>query len=221
MRAATDLSRAPNAATVIARGSAAFVFAPLSGMVAVGVAALVFENMRITLWSVPLFLVFLFALVFFRDPERRPGDGIVSVADGRVLEADHERRKVVVFLGLRNVHVNRAPLDGRVSHMEYERGGHAPAYSPRAVDNERLETLLDTALGPVRVLQVAGILARRIVPYVIEGDRVKKGQRIGMIRFGSRVELTLPEGTRLVVGRGEKVRAGETTVAVVDDVVAA
>lgn len=221
MRAATDLSRAPDAATVIARGSAAFVFAPLSGMVAVGVAALVFENMRITLWSVPLFLVFLFALVFFRDPERRPGDGIVSVADGRVLEADHERRKVVVFLGLRNVHVNRAPLDGRVSHMEYERGGHAPAYSPRAVDNERLETLLDTALGPVRVLQVAGILARRIVPYVIEGDRVKKGQRIGMIRFGSRVELTLPEGTRLVVGRGEKVRAGETTVAVVDDVVAA
>lgn len=206
---------------MIARGSAAFVFAPLSGMVAVGVAALVFENMRITLWSVPLFLVFLFALVFFRDPERRPGDGIVSVADGRVLEADHERRKVVVFLGLRNVHVNRAPLDGRVSHMEYERGGHAPAYSPRAVDNERLETLLDTALGPVRVLQVAGILARRIVPYVIEGDRVKKGQRIGMIRFGSRVELTLPEGTRLVVGRGEKVRAGETTVAVVDDVVAA
>lgn len=197
------------------------MFAPLSGMVAVGVAALVFENMRITLWSVPLFLVFLFALVFFRDPERRPGDGIVSVADGRVLEADHERRKVVVFLGLRNVHVNRAPLDGRVSHMEYERGGHAPAYSPRAVDNERLETLLDTALGPVRVLQVAGILARRIVPYVIEGDRVKKGQRIGMIRFGSRVELTLPEGTRLVVGRGEKVRAGETTVAVVDDVVAA
>ncbi len=221
MRAATDLSRAPDAATVIARGSAAFVFAPLSGMVAVGFAALVFENMRITLWSVPLFLVFLFALVFFRDPERRPGDGIVSVADGRVLEADHERRKVVVFLGLHNVHVNRAPLDGRVSRMEYERGGHAPAYSPRAVHNERLETHLDTALGPVRVLQVAGVLARRIVPYVIEGDRVKKGQRIGMIRFGSRVELTLPEGTRLVVGRGEKVRAGETTVAVVDHGVAA
>lgn len=202
---------------MIARGSAPLVFAPLAAMVAVGFSALLLESMRVTLWSVPLFLAFLFLLAFFRDPERATGRGIVSPADGRVLEADPATGRLVVFMGLQNVHVNRAPASGRVASMSYTSGGHAPAYDAKASRNERLETVLVTAHGTIAIAQVAGVFARRIVPYVREGDRIKKGQRIGMIRFGSRVELTLPEGVRLVVGPGVKVRAGETTVAEVPD----
>lgn len=202
---------------MIARGSAAIVFAPVLAMVAVAAAALGLEDAGLTLWSVPLAVAFLFLLSFFRDPDRVPGGGIVSPADGRVLEVDPVRRTMTVFMGLRDVHVNRAPVDGRVARASYAPGGHAPAYRPTAARNERLESVLDTPLGPVGLLQVAGVFARRIVPYVREGDTVRKGQRIGMIRFGSRVELTLPEGVRLVVRRGDRVRAGETTVAEVRD----
>ena len=165
-------------------------------------------------------IAFLALLVFFRDPDRKPGHGLVSPADGRVLEADAATGTLTVFMGLGNVHVNRAPWDGRITRMAHTPGGHAPAYKKEAARNERLETVLDTGLGPIRMTQVAGIVARRIVPFRREGDRVKKGQRIGMIRFGSRVELSLPKGVRLVVAVGEKVRAGETTVAVVSGGVA-
>ena len=174
--------------------------------------AIAFEVPWLLLPGLPLGIAFLVLLVFFRDPERRPGRGIVSPADGRVLEAD-EAGRLVVFMGLSNVHVNRAPLDGRIAAMMHTRGGHAPAYRPEARQNERVETVLETAIGPVKLVQVAGTIARRIVTYRSEGDRVKKGQRIGMIRFGSRVEVTLPAGVRFLVRPGDRVRAGETTVA--------
>jgi phosphatidylserine decarboxylase len=185
-------------------------------MIGAMAAALLLQNIYAVYASLPLGLLFLFFLAFFRDPERVPGRGIVSPADGRVLHADAERGVLTVFMNLHNVHVNRAPWDGRVTRMTYTPGGHAPAYRREAAHNERLETVLDTDLGQVRILQVAGVFARRIVPYRREGDRVKKGQRIGMIRFGSRVELTLPRGVRLVAKVGDRVRAGETTVAVVE-----
>ena len=190
------------------------------GIAILGAAALVFEDMRLTYGSFPLTIAFLFLLLFFRDPERVPGAGIVSPADGRVLAADASRGRLVVFMGIHNVHVNRAPLNGCVVRMTYTRGGHSAANREAAAGNERLTSVLETPLGQITVLQVAGLLARRIVPYLREGDRVKKGQRIGMIRFGSRVELALPEGVRFVVGPGDRVRAGETTVAEVGDGVA-
>jgi len=130
-----------------------------------------------------------------------------------VLEADAANGRLIIFMGLTNVHVNRAPFDGRIADVTRTPGRHAPAYRPEARENERVETVLVSALGTFRVVQVAGTIARRIVPYRQEGDRVKKGQRIGMIRFGSRVELTLPKGARLVVRAGDRVRAGESTVA--------
>ncbi|MBI4417078.1 MAG: phosphatidylserine decarboxylase, partial [Euryarchaeota archaeon] len=193
---------------MIARSTAGLVLAPLVGMAAIAAAALLLEDMRITQWTLPLTVVFLFLLVFFRDPDRVPGPGIVSAADGRVLVADEAQRTLVVFMNLHNVHVNRAPFDGRVARTTYTPGGHAAANRDEAAANERLETVLETALGPITVVQVAGLLARRIVPYVRPGDRVKKGQRIGMIRFGSRLELIVPEGVRFVVRSGDKVRAG-------------
>lgn len=201
---------------MLARGSAAFVLLPALGMVASLAAALAFSSVAALYAGLPLGVLFLFAVVFFRDPERVPGRGVVSPADGRILAADPDRRTLTVFMNLTNVHVNRAPWAGRISRMTYSPGGHAPAYRAEAARNERLETVLDTDVGQFRITQVAGVFARRIVPYRREGDRVNKGARVGMIRFGSRVELALPRGVRIVAGVGDRVRAGETTVAEVD-----
>lgn len=202
---------------MIARGAGPFLFVPLFGMAAFGALVLVFEDVRWSYGSLPLALAFVFMLAFFRDPPRAPGTGIVSPADGRVLRADAANRRLTVFMSVSNVHVNRAPLDGRVASVVRTPGGHAPAYADEAVHNERVEIVLDTDIGLVTVTQVAGVFARRIVPYVRRGDRVRKGQRIGMIRFGSRVEVALPRGARLAAKEGEIVRAGETTIAEVLD----
>lgn len=201
---------------MIARGGAAFVFLPAFGIVGAMAGSLLLRSLALLYATMPLGLLFLVGLVFFRDPHRRPGPGIVSPADGRVLRIDSANGTITVFMGVGNVHVNRAPWSGLVTRMTHTPGGHAPAYREDAAKNERLETILDTPLGQIRLVQVAGVFARRIVPYVQEGDRVKKAQRIGMIRFGSRVELTLPPAVRFVVRPGDRVRAGETTVAVVD-----
>jgi len=198
---------------VLARGSATLVLSPLVATAAFMGAAILLEEPRLLYPGLPLGIAFFFLLVFFRDPDRVPGPGIVSPADGKVLEADPDTGRLTVFMALTDVHVNRAPLDGRVVDVVRTSGAHAPAYRPEARRNERVETLLETAVGPIRVAQIAGTIARRIVPYRREGDRVKKGQRIGMIRFGSRVEMTLPKRARFIVDVGDRVRAGETTVA--------
>ena len=198
---------------MLARGSATLVLLPLVATAGCLAVALLIESPVLLYAGLPLGILFLFLFLFFRDPERTPGRGIVSPADGRVIEADAERRRLTVFMGVLNVHVNRAPWTGRIAAMLRSRGGNAPAYRADAARNERLETVLATALGEFRMTQVVGMFARRIVPYRRAGDRVRKGQRIGMIRFGSRVELALPEGVRLVVRVGARVRAGETTVA--------
>jgi phosphatidylserine decarboxylase len=161
-------------------------------------------------------LVALGFLVFFRDPERAPAEGLASPADGVVTELREEPdggTTVVVFMNLHDVHVNRAPCDGRVRSRVHEPGAHLPAWSKDSERNERMTWELDTAHGPVRVVQVAGLVARRIVPYVEAGQHVAKGERLGIIRLGSRVDLTLPPGVEPAVRVGERVRAGSSTVA--------
>jgi phosphatidylserine decarboxylase len=156
-------------------------------------------------------LVLMF--LFHRDPDRMPlGTGMVSPADGLVVEASLDR--VAIFMNHHNVHVNRSPLVGRVTKIEHRDGGHLPAFHRSSRKNERNLIVLDTPQGEVRICQITGLLVRRIVCYVKPGDRVERGERIGMIRFGSRVEFDLPSGFRLQVGKGERVRAGETVVAV-------
>ena len=212
------LSRPAVPRPVIARGApAAVLIAPLVVMAGIAASVLVFEWMALFFLTLPFGLAFFAFLFFFRDPARRIGPGIVSPADGRVLEADPAAGRVAIFMGVADVHVNRAPMAGVVTGQRHRPGGYAVASSPASATNERLEWEFATDCGVLRLAQVAGIFARRIVPYRGPGDKVKKGQRIGLVRFGSRVELALPSGCRLRVAVGDRVRAGESTIAEVPD----
>jgi phosphatidylserine decarboxylase len=155
----------------------------------------------------------IFMAFFHRDPERVPhGEGMISPADGLVVEVSQE--KVAIFMNHQNVHVNRSPLEGRVTRVEHGDGGHRPAFFRSSSKNERNLIVIETPEGEFRLTQITGVLVRRIVCYVGPGDFVERGQRIGMIRFGSRVEFSIPSGYSLRAARGDRVRAGETVVAV-------
>ena len=182
---------------------------------------------------VSLLVLTLFVVYFFRDPERRippDPDIVVSPADGTVMsvtevagEAAGEAftgataTRVTIFLSIFNVHVQRAPLGGRVDAYAYRPGRYLPAWRDEASsENEQASLTLATAEGPVVVRQIAGLVARRIVTYPREGDSLVRGERIGLIRFGSRVDLFLPTDWTVTVGVGDRVRGGETPVASID-----
>jgi len=147
---------------------------------------------------------------FFRDPDREPGEGIVAAADGRLASIDDD---AVTFLNIHNVHVVRAPYAGTVDRVERVDGSHAPAFLDHARHNQGIEITVNTDWGPQRVRLLVGLVARRAVSYVEEGDELAKGQRLGMIRLGSRVDVDLPETVEPAAREGQPVRAGETTIA--------
>jgi len=174
------------------------------------------------LWiqSLPLLLGVLgtaFFLIFFRDPGRDiPEKGIVSPADGVVSLIDEKDggKRVAVFMNVHNVHVNRAPISGRILSVKHVSGGYLPAYRKDSDRNERMYIEMQTDIGKVTVVQIAGVMVRRIVTYVKPSELVEKGQRIGMIRLGSRVDTIMPEGrVKIIVNEGDKVKAGETVIA--------
>ena len=158
---------------------------------------------------------------FFRDPHRRtnaPTGHAVAPADGRVVDvvaADPPRRgpRIAIFLSLLDVHVARAPLDGELVRCVDVPGGYRAAFRPEARDNAR--TLLDvrTGSGRAHLALIAGLVARRVVPWVSAPTMLRRGQRIAVIRFGSRAEIELPCGYEAAVSIGQRVRAGETVVA--------
>ena len=154
---------------------------------------------------------------FFRDPDRWPAsDGLVAAADGvvRSVEADRpDRQTVSTYLDLLDVHVTRAPCDAVVMELTYRPGRHHRASSHTAHTNERLQWRLATEYGEIVLTQYAGAAARRIVAYRSVGDRVRRGERIGLIRFGSRVDVTFPEQLRVTVRVGSRLRGGATVVA--------
>jgi len=158
----------------------------------------------------------VFFAVFFRDPERAPGAGVVSAADGRVRAVVREGDlwRISVFMNVTNVHVNRFPLDGRVDAISTEGAGHRPAYRPDAGHNVRRHYRLATSLGPVEVVQMTGILARRLVSFVSVGSTGHAAERLGMILLGSRVDVLLPAArVAPAVSVGDTVHAGTSTIA--------
>jgi phosphatidylserine decarboxylase len=177
-------------------------------------------------WSAPIWLAVLFVLQFFRDPPRQaPGDArtVVSPADGRIVAVERARDpylernaiKVSVFMNVFNVHSNRSPVDGEVKKRWYNSGRFVNAALDKAsLENERNALWLRTTRGAdVICVQVAGLIARRILCYVREGDSLARGQRFGFIRFGSRVDIYVPEDANLVAGLGDKVYATSTVIA--------
>jgi phosphatidylserine decarboxylase len=166
---------------------------------------------------------------FFRNPERVTPvrDGlVVSPADGVVCSIGYfapppelemgsqPMQRVSVFMSVFDVHVNRAPVTGRILRIAYKPGKFLNADLDKASeDNERSGMVLETPHGRFGVVQIAGLIARRIVSFVREGDQLSAGQRYGLIRFGSRVDVYMPEGARVLVGLGSKAIAGETPLA--------
>lgn len=163
--------------------------------------------------SVILLSLSIFLLYFYRDPHREIQKGIVSPADGLVQKATKKNGMVniSIFMNLHNVHVNRAPMKGKIISQKHKPGGYSPAFSKDSEKNERLITKFDTTLGTLEMTQIAGFLIRRIVSYVKPNSKVQKGERVGLIHFGSRVDLSFEEaGIELKVKEGNRVLAGET-----------
>ena len=166
----------------------------------------------------------LFLLQFFRDPERTPEGGpetIVSPADGTVLSVEPAAeappgasRRVTIFMSVFNCHVNRSPVAGVVTAHVHTPGRKMAAFQEKAsLDNEQNRVTLREARGDVTFKQIAGALARRIVFRPAVGDSLARGQRVGMIKFGSRVDLFVPDGAEPLVRKGDKVKAGRTGIA--------
>jgi phosphatidylserine decarboxylase len=168
----------------------------------------------------------LLTLYFFRDPERVPPPGehlAVSPADGVVTTIDEVNedeflktrvRRIGIFLSVLDVHVNRAPIQGDVTHSEPKPGLFLDARDPRcSILNQSRSWVISGKVGTVMVKQITGAIARRICPWAVVGDSLDRGARFGMIRFGSRTELYLPLDAKILVQTGERVRGGETVLA--------
>jgi phosphatidylserine decarboxylase len=169
--------------------------------------------------------------LFFRDPERHASQDptlVLSPADGRVMYtgpadpadlptdpdgAIRAWQQITIFLSVLDVHINRTPVSGRVTHVAYQSGRFLPAYKPEASRNERSEIWIDHGGTEIVARQVVGILARRVVCRLTPGDTVKAGDRLGLMKFGSRMDVFVPTTATIAVSTGQTVRAAETVLA--------
>jgi phosphatidylserine decarboxylase len=199
---------------------AGFPFIAAALVPAVGLAA----TRRYAL-STPFAILGGFMAYFFRDPDRQvpqDPDLVVSPADGRVMIAGPsdqrwappgDWKQITIFLSPMDVHMNRTPVDGRVTRVEYREGKFLPAYKEDANKNELNEIWIDHHGEPVVIRQIVGILARRVVCRVVEGQQLARGERIGLMKFGSRMDVFLPVRAGILVQVGQHVVAGETVLA--------
>lgn len=204
------------------------VFIAIAAIVAAAAFALALTRRSWPLWllAFALTVLALWVAYFFRDPERtgeRGGDIAVAPADGKVVQIQevdepaflHGRAlRVSIFMNVFNVHVNRYPVGGTVKYVHYNPGKFLNAAAEKSsLENEQSSVGIDTGGERVLVRQIAGLIARRIVTYGREGERVQQGERMGLIRFGSRVDLFLPPRSTIRVRLGENTVAGTTVVA--------
>lgn len=176
-------------------------------------------------WATGFAALGAFFAYFFRDPERQvptePGL-VVSPADGRIVIAGPadprwsppgEWKQITIFLSPMDVHMNRTPVEGRVTRIAYKEGSFLPAYKVDASLNELNEVWIDSHGEPIVIRQIVGVLARRIVCRVVEGQALERGERIGLMKFGSRMDVFLPTRAEIVIQVGQHVVAGETVLA--------
>ena len=202
-----------------ALGEAKWIFGTLA-------VALLATFLTLPFLSIVLGAMILFTIYFFRDPERipppddnlavAPADGLVTTVD-EVEETEFLKtkvRRIGIFLSVLDVHVNRAPLIGEVTHSVPKPGRFLDARDPDAsLFNQSRSWVFEGPAGAVMVKQITGAIARRICPWAVVGDKLKRGERFGMIRFGSRTEVFLPMDAEVLVKLGDRVRGGETAVA--------
>ncbi len=170
-------------------------------------------------------VLFIFHFFFFRDPERQmpAGDAfIISPADGTIIKIDEideplylkeKVQRVAIFMSVFNAHINRNPVEGTVEFLEHKNGQFLAAFADKALDvNERTEIGVNTKYGKIFFVQIAGLIARRIVCRLQPGENIQKGERFGMIKYSSRVDVFLPLSAKINVSVKDKVRAGETII---------
>lgn len=189
------------------------------------IGAMLTHGLALQLMAVIGWLLVSFAIYFFRDPERETPSQeniIVSPADGKVIVIEPMQeneffkssvQKVSIFMSVFDVHVNRIPIDGRVTYFNYQKGKFLQAYKEEAsYENEQTIILIENEKMKVLFKQIAGILARRIVCHLREGWQVKQGERFGLIKFGSRVDIFLPSEVKLDIKLKQQVTAGKTII---------
>jgi len=208
----------------IAQGTSSWILIPFIFLILFGIGY-VLTNNDIQVLLLFFFLITgiieIFFLMFFRDPERPTGDGLVAVADGKIQFIQERNDKdigesiqISTFMNVHNVHVNRMPIDGTILDITHIPGGYLPAFKKESERNERVVTLIDSSIGRIKVVQIAGTLAKRIVWYGKKKQQLIKGQRFGMIKLGSRVDIIIPKHMKqsITVSIGDRVRAGVDTI---------
>src|SRR5262245_28120990 len=188
------------------------------------VSAVLAFALGLYLASISVMVLFAFVAFFFRNPQREiPADPriIVSPADGKVVKVDRVGNvtKLSIFLSIFDVHVNRSPIAGRIEAIDYKKGKFKAAFNHAAsVENERNVIMVSDGNLKLVFTQIAGLIARRIVCWKKVGDTVAKGELIGLIRFGSRVDVLFPAGTEVTVDRGARVRGGSSPIGIIKDI---
>ena len=198
-------------------------------LIGLGILAVVFTKFIGVYYSLPIWIVFLFVLQFFRDPPRLvpiAANAILAPADGKIVAvektfdpyAKRDALKISIFMNVFNVHSNRIAVNGRIKSIEYFPGKFFNADLDKAsVENERNAVVIDANGHDITLVQVAGLIARRILCYARVGDLVKKGERYGFIRFGSRVDVYMPLDVEPLVSVGDTVYATTTLLAILSD----
>lgn len=200
---------------ILARNTETLVVGLFAVAAILAVAAFFMDSSLLAKESALVIILDIFFIWFFRDPERTaagPEDVIVSPADGKVV--DIRGNTACIFMNIHNVHVNRAPVSGKIMKIKHKDGGNLPAFFKDSNRNERNLICIESDYGLVKMVQIAGTVTRRIDTYFNVGDNVVRGERIGMIRFGSRVDITPPYGYTLIVNKGDRVKAAVSVIAI-------
>lgn len=212
---------------MIAKGGMAIIAASMAVFILFLIIWLISRSSVLLFFVLLTGLLVMFNLFFFRDPDRQTPENplaIISAADGKVLQIVEEVEpnyfservwRISIFLSIFDVHVNRVPITGRVNYLRYHSGKYIAAFKENAsLENAQSEIgIIDDSGKQVLFKQIAGIIARRIVCNLTEGQQVIAGQRMGLIRYGSRVDIFVPLSARILVNVGQQVRGGETVVA--------
>ncbi len=191
------------------------------------IGTLITGNIVLKIFTILSLLFIIFTIYFFRDPERTTPEGenlIISPADGKVILIDDVQendffksnvKMISIFMSAFNVHVNRIPISGKVVYFDYKKGAFHQAFRDEAsYENEQAIIAIKSNGFKILFKQIAGIFARRIVCNIREGSEVKQGERFGMIKFGSRLDIFLPDNVKIKIKLNEKVKAGETIIGI-------